>query len=187
MKPQPATVESRLKSWRDLSATMRAALEGKLKGLYGAERDETAFDALAFDKQQALLVLVKRWRELKLWEAVRRVENVYGEGGVGMNFAAWPLLKSTLDRRDDFTRLFASHSDTSGGFLERGRRLAALHILYVEERDERRWAAHFDLYNPWVSPMNAWRHLLHEKMRGETPDWRVIRDALWDGAGGRLP
>jgi hypothetical protein len=176
-RSSPVTARREL-SWRELDAGVRAALEGKLKGLYGAERDEIAFDALSVDKQQALLLTVRRWRELELWETVRRVSNVYGMGGVGMNFTAWPLLASTLDRRSDFTRLFAKHGDTSGGFLERGRRLAALHILYVDGGDERSWAAHFDLYNPWVSPMNAWRHLLHEKMRRETPDWRVIRDAL---------
>ena len=162
-----------------MSAATRAALERKLEGLYGATRDETAFDALAVDKQQALLILVRRWRELNLWETVRRVENVYGIGGVGMNFAAWPLLESTLDRRDDFTRWFATHGDTAGGFLERGRARGALHVLYVDGT-ERRWAAHFDLYNPWVSPINAWRHLLHEKMRGETPDWQAIKAALWN-------
>lgn len=165
--------------WRELTPDTRASLERKLEGLYGNERDESAFDALAVDKQQALLIIVRRWRELKLWDTVRRVENVYGEGGTGMNFAAWPLLESTLRRRNDFTRLFARHGDTTGGFLERGKGRGSLHILYVDER-ERRWAAHFDLYNPWASPLNAWRHMLHEKIRHETPGWRVIRSALWN-------
>lgn len=165
--------------WRELTLERRAALERKLEGLYGYERDEDAFDSLSVDKQQALLLLARRWRDLKLWDAVRRVTNVYGEGGVGMNFTAWPLLESTLRRRGDFTRWFAAHGDTAGGFLERGRQRASLHILYVEDAG-RRWAAHFDLYNPWASPINAWRHLLHEKLRQETPDWRVIRAALWD-------
>jgi hypothetical protein len=172
--------ETRL-TWRELTPDTRAALERKLEGLYGHERDETAFDALVVDKQQALLILVRRWRELRLWDTVRRVTNVYGEGGVGMNFDAWPLLESTLRRRDDFTRWFATHGDTTGGYLERKKLLGSLHVLYVDD-ERRHWAAHFDLYNPWASPMNAWRHLLHEKLRRETPDWRVIRAALWDPA-----
>ena len=172
-------------SWRELNADARAALQGKLEGLYGHERDESAFDALAVDKQQALLILVRRLRELKLWDTVRRVENVSGEGGTGMNFAAWPLLESTLRRRKDFTSWFATHGDTAGGFLERGKALAALHILYVEDGERRSWAAHFDLYNPWASPASAWRHLLHEKLRHETPGWRAIRAALWNR--GRAP
>lgn len=178
-------VEARL-GWRELDAETRASLQGKLAGLYGHERDESAFDSLAVDKQQALLILMRRFAELKLWDTVRRVENVYGEGGTGMNFAAWPLLESTLRRRDDFTAWFATHGDTTGGFLERGRTRAALHLLYVDDAgrqqqpEQRRWAAHFDLYNPWASPVNAWRHLLHEKLRHETPGWRVIKSALWN-------
>jgi hypothetical protein len=177
--------EARLLRWRDLSPRTRAALARRLEGLYGHERDESAFDSLAVDKQQALLIFARRWRELKLWDVVRRVENVYGEGGVGINFSAWPLLESTLRGRGDFTPWFAAHRDTDGGFLERGRPRAALHILYVDDV-ERRWAAHFDLYNPWSSPVNAWRHLLHEKIRGETPGWRNISAALWDSPGERL-
>lgn len=186
MKPRPSPgTEPRL-SWRELKIETRAALEGKLRGLYGASGDESAFDGLTVEKQQALLILVRRWRELELWETVRRVLNVYGEGGVGMNFAAWPLLRSTLDRRDDFTRRFAAHTNTSGGFVEREQSRGALHILYVDDREERHWAAHFDLYNPWSSPLNAWRHLWHEKLGRETPDWRTIRNALWDQTGDRL-
>ena len=168
--------------WHDLTPATRAALEGKLAGLYGHEQDDEAFDSLAVDKQQALLIFVRRLRELKLWDAVRRVENVYGEGGTGMNFAAWPLLESTLRGRADFTTWFARHTDTAGGFLERHRASAALHILYVDEEGKRRWAAHFDLYNPWASPLNAWRHLLHEKVRRGTPGWRTISAALWGSA-----
>lgn len=172
-------------NWRELKGDARAGLERKLEGLYGHERDESAFDSLAVDKQQALLILMRRLRELKLWDAVRRVENVYGEGGTGMNFSAWPFLESTLRRRDDFTDWFATHGDTQGGFIERGRARAALHILYVEG-EPRRWAVHFDLYNPWASPLNAWRHLLREKLRRETPGWRVIRTALWNSAEDRV-
>jgi hypothetical protein len=169
--------------WQELDAETRAALEGKLEGLYGQQNDEQAFDSLAVDKQQALLIFVRRLNELKLWETVRRIENVYGEGGTGINFAAWPLLESTLRGRADFTTWFASHGDTDGGFLERGRSRASLHILFVNKDGQRLWAAHFDLYNPWASPLNAWRHLLHEKVHHETPDWRAISAALWNPAG----
>lgn len=164
--------------WRELPVRMQESLNRRLEGLYGATRDEEAFNALAVDKQWALLILARRFLELKLWEAVRRVENVYGEGGVGMNFDAWPVLDSTLKRRKDFTSRFANHGDTTGGFIERGVGRASLHILYVDN-GKRRWAAHFDLYNPWASPANAWRHLLNEKFRGYTPDWRAIGASIW--------
>jgi hypothetical protein len=168
--------------WQELSPRTREALERRLEGLYGAENDERAFDALAVDKQQALLIIARRFFELDLWPVVRRVENVYGEGGVGMNFAAWPVLKSTLERRRDFTQRFARHRDTNGGFLETGVGRASLHVLYVDG-ETRKWAAHFDLYNPWASPLNAWRHLLHEKLRGYTPGWRAIGSSLWSSRG----
>ena len=153
-------------------------MECKLEGLYGGASDETVFDQLTVDKQQALLILVRRFQDLMLWNAVRRIENLYGEGGVGMNFLAWPYLKSTLERRANFTTFFARHRKTTRGFIERGTRRAALHILYSEERASKIWEAHFDLYNPWSSPLNAWHHLLHEKIRRETPDWRIIGASL---------
>lgn len=168
--------QARLK-WRALSPGLRAALDRKLERLYGGADEESIFDQLAFDKQQALLILVRRFRALRLWEMVKRIENVYGEGGVGMNFRAWPCVKSTLERRNDFTKWFANHRDTSHGFIEKGTRHASLHILCSDSR-ERRWAAHFDLYNPLASPLNAWRHLLHEKFRGRTPGWQAIGASL---------
>lgn len=168
----------RILTWRELSVETRTALAGRLKGLYGRETDESAFDALALDKQQALLILLRRFGELRLWQTVRRVENVYGEGGVGMNFAVWPCIKSTLERSRIFTAWFASHGDTTGGYIERGVGRASLHVLYVDN-GERKWAAHFDLYNPWASPANAWRHLVHEKLRHYRPDWRAIISSLW--------
>ncbi len=172
------TTPSRL-SWLDLDSETRAALEGKLKGLFGWEKEGSVFESLSVDKQQALLILLKRFQELSLWDAVRRVTNVYGEGGVGMDFAAWPMLKSRLERRRDFTRHFAAHHDNSGGFLEWSERgKAALHVVYIDG-EERRWAAHFDLYNPFASPLNAVRHLYHEKLRRELPDWRQIGASLW--------
>lgn len=169
--------------WDGLTDEAREALSGKLKGMYGAPGDREAFDNLALDKQQALLLLAHRLSELDLWRTVRRVENVYGKGGVGMNFSAWPELTYRLCSRVDFTTRFARHKDNHGGFLERKRRLASLHFLYVDDGG-RRWAAHFDLYNPWASPMNALRHLFYEKLRGVTPDWRAVRSALLVGTKG---
>jgi hypothetical protein len=164
--------------WRELPPSTRDALYRKLEGLYDNARDEDAFDSLAVDKQRALLILARRFIELDLWTIVRRVGNVYGEGGVGMDFKAWPLLHSTLSRRRDFTSRFANHGNTTGGFIERGVGRASLHVLYVDN-GERRWAAHFDMYNPWASPANAWRHLVIEKLRGYTPDWRAIGASIW--------
>ncbi|HEX8143260.1 MAG TPA: hypothetical protein VF553_11735 [Pyrinomonadaceae bacterium] len=173
--------------WRELPRFLQDALHRKLEDLYGYARDEDAFDSLALDKQQALLILARRFIELDLWSAVRRVSNVYGEGGVGMNFDAWPVLHSTLSRHRQFTARLANHSDTTGGFIERGVGRASLHLLYVDkEGEERRWAAHFDLYNPWASPVNAMRHLFVEKLRGYTPDWRVIGASIWGEQGGVL-
>ncbi len=163
--------------WHELSVETLEALEGKLKGLYGAARDDMAFENLAVDKQQALLLVMHRLRELDLWRQVRRVENVYGVGGVGMNFSAWPELASALRGRRDFTTRFARHRDNQGGFIELGRAAASLHFLYTDA-GERRWSVHFDLYNPWSSPLNACRHLLYEKLMGVVPDWRAIRKAL---------
>jgi hypothetical protein len=179
MSATAAAAKAERLNWRELSADTRHALAGRLKGLYERAADESAFDQLALDKQQALLILLRRFRELNLWETVRRVENVYGLGGVGMNFAVWPFIKSTLERRADFTSWFARHRDTTAGWIERNRGCASLHVLYVDEGTERKWAAHFDLYNPWASPMNAWRHLLHEKFRRYTPDWHAISYSLW--------
>ncbi len=165
--------------WRELSSEARGLLEGKLRGLYGHAQDEAAFDNLATDKQQALLLIAGRLHHLKLWESVRRVGNVYGTNGVGMNFEAWPELVSRLRSRNDFTRLFARHRGNAGGFIERGRAHATVHFLYQENKaNERLWAVHFDLYNPLFSPGGAWRHLLREKVGGLTPDWRMVRAAL---------
>lgn len=177
-KSEPAPLR-----WQELAPQTREAFARRLEGLYGAASDEDAFDSLAVDKQQALLILGRRFYELDLWQTVRRIENVYGEGGVGMNFTPWPVLKSTLESREDFTQRFARHRDTTAGFIETGVGKASLHILYVDDEKGRHWAAHFDLYNPWASPLNAWRHLLNEKMRGYTPDWRAIGSSLWSSGG----
>ncbi|HEX8889659.1 MAG TPA: hypothetical protein VF779_10800 [Pyrinomonadaceae bacterium] len=163
--------------WRDLTEDEREALDRKLEGLYGGGSTENVFDSLAVDKQQALLILMRRLSVLELWSAVRCIENLYGMGGVGMSFDAWPFIKSSLERREDFTTWFARHRATSLGFIEKGTNRASLHLLR-DEGTEGSWEAHFDLYNPWASPLNAWRHLLHEKIRRETPDWRVVGIAL---------
>jgi hypothetical protein len=168
--------ESRLR-WSDVSQGTREGLERKIRGLYGAADERAAFDNLEIDKQQSLLLLMRRLQKLSLWELVRRVENVYGEGGVGMGFRAWPGLLSELQRRRDFTTRFASHRESAGGFIERGCVQASLHFLY-QEKGERIWAVHFDLYNPWSSPLNALRHLFYEKIKGTTPDWRMVRACL---------
>jgi hypothetical protein len=174
---EPERVRATALRWHDLTDRSRAALDRKLEGMYGGGMGETVFDALAIDKQQALLILMRRFSALELWSTVRRIENLYGLGGVGMNFTAWPFIKSTLERRSDFTTWFARHRKTSAGFIERRTGRASLHILR-DEGSESRWQAHFDLYNPWASPLNAWRHLLHEKIRRETPDWSIIGAAL---------
>jgi hypothetical protein len=164
--------------WADLDQETRAALDGKLDGLYGYGPTPVAFDSIPVDKQQALLLLMRRLIALKLWDAVRRIDNVYGEGGVGMYFTAWPFLNSALRSRKDFTSLLARHSDNSGGFLEKSRVNATLHFLYIDqtgpERGERHWHVHFDLHGPWGSPLSTARHLWREKFRAQHPNWRVI-------------
>lgn len=163
--------------WRDFSIETRVLLENKLDGLYGLEEDERAFDSLVIDKQQALLILAQRLDVLGLWRDVLCIENVYGEGGVGLNFIARTGLLRRLRRRADFTTRFATHRDTLAGFLEKGRGQAVLHFLY-HERKPHRWGVHFDLYSPFDFPFNAWRHLWWEKILGRTPNWQLIQAAL---------
>jgi len=160
-------------TWLDLSAELREHLNGKLVGLWGAPTDAAAFESWPVDKQQALILLAERMRQVGLWRLVRNVTNVYGEGGVGIQFLAWPMIESTLQRRKDFTRLFANHKDTSGGFYEKRRDSAVLHFLY-QDGDPRTWYVHFDLYSPVHSPRSALKHLRHEFLGKLTPDWRMI-------------
>ena len=163
--------------WSELADDLREALKGKLAGLWDAATDEAAFDALSIDKQQALLLIMMRLQEKDLWHLVRNIVNVYGEGGVGIEFIPWPLLESTLARSREFTSRWARHRDTSGGFYEKSRTNAVLHFLYVDATP-RRWYVHFDLHSPVHSAASVIRHLRHELIRKTTPDWRMIKEAL---------
>jgi hypothetical protein len=163
--------------WCELRTDVCQALTGKLVGLWDAPSDEYAFDSLSIDKQQALILMLHRLDAKTLWQAVKRIDNVYGEGGVGIGFTAWPFIESTLSRRRDFTRLFANHKDTSGGFYEKGRAQAVLHFLY-QKGDPRKWYVHFDLYSPVHSLSSALRHFRHEFLGKVKPDWRIIRQHL---------
>lgn len=169
--------DSGVMSWRDLPIELREALTGKLIGLWGAPSDEAAFDNLTLDKQQALLIIVSRLLEKKLWQIINKVDNIYGEGGVGIGFSAWPFVISTLSKRKDFTRRMANHKDTTGGFYEKGRAQSVLHFLYVDGKPQK-WYVHFDLYSPVHSPVSALKHLRHEFIGKLTPDWRMIKDSL---------
>lgn len=163
--------------WADLSDATKELLAGKLAGLWGAPSDEAAFDSWALDKKQALLLILTRLHAKGLWRLVKRITNVYGEGGVGLQFEAWPMIESTLSRRRDFTRRFANHGDTDGGFYEKQRGAAILHFLF-QNGEPRVWYVHFDLYSPIHSPASIWRHMRHEWLGKLTPDWRMIAEHL---------
>lgn len=164
-------------TWRTLSPETRELLSGRLVGIWGAASDEAAFDSWPLDKQQALLLLAERLSEKGLWQLVKQVTNVYGEGGVGIQFIAWPMIESTLKRRSDFTRRFANHKDTSGGFYEKTREDAVLHFLF-QEGEPRQWYVHFDLYSPVHSVTSALKHLRHEFIGGLRPNWQMIAKSL---------
>jgi hypothetical protein len=166
-----------LLKWDDLPLAKRELLQGRLAGLWGQPTDAAAFESWAIDKQQALILLLDRLQVKGLWHLVKRITNVYGEGGVGLQFEAWPMIESTLTRRRDFTRLMANHKDTHGGFYERRRGEAILHFLY-QEGEPRTWYVHFDLYSPVHSPGSAFRHLRHEFLGKVRPDWQMIAKYL---------
>ena len=168
-------------SWYGLPRETRELLRGKLAGLWGAESDEAAFDSLAIDKQQAVLLLLQRLQQKNLWSAIRKINNVYGEGGVGIDFFAWPYIESMLARRSDFTRRFAKRKTVSGGFYEKGPRQAVLHFLY-QTADPKQWHVHFDLYNPLYSPASAFRHIRDEYLSKNKPDWIAISRAVKNDA-----
>src|SRR4030095_13078982 len=154
-------MEARQLQWTDLSAEARELLAGKLVGLWQAPSEAAAFESWPIDKQQALILLFQRMHQKNLWHLVKQVTNVYGEGGVGIQFIAWPMIESTLKRRPDFTRRFANHKDTSGGFYEKEREDAILHFLF-QEGEPRQWYVHFDLHSPIHSLTSAYRHFRHE-------------------------
>lgn len=164
-------------AWAELSGETRWLLQGKLAGLWGVPADAASFDSLAPEKKHALLLLLKRLEAKDLWHLVRKVTNVYGEGGVGLEFEAWPMIESALSRRHDFTRWFANHKGASGGFYEKHRAESALHFLF-QEGQPRAWHVHFDLYSPIHSPRSAWKHLRYEVLARLKPDWRMIAKSL---------
>lgn len=169
--------ESSQLHWDELPLEVRDALKGRLNGLFGASSDREAFNALGQDKQEALLLILERMLAKDLWHVTRRVENVYGQGGVGMAFSAWPVIESTLARRKDFTRRFANHKDTSGGFYEKGRAECVLHFLF-QEGSPRKWYVHFDIYSPVHSIRSALRHLRIEFLGKTTPDCQRLKQSL---------
>lgn len=163
--------------WHELPYHVREALTGKLSGLWGAVSDEAAFNNFPVDKQQALLIIASRLGEKGLWQVIRKIDNVYGKGGVGIGFSTWPLIISTLKSRKDFTRFMANHKGTSGGFYEKGRADAVLHFIY-EDGPPQKWYVHFDLYSPVHSWLSAFKHLRFEFFGKLTPDWRMIEQCL---------
>jgi hypothetical protein len=173
------------RSWNSLSKVERWLLNGRLAGLYGHDNDEAAFESLSIDKQQALLLLVCRFDQLGLWERVKGIENVYGEGGVGFAFNASDDLRACIQLNPNFTSRFATHRNTEAGFLECGRRSAALHLLYVRT-DKERWEAHFDLYSPVGSFSSVIMHLFIEKLAGKTPNWLEIKEAIVENDGQQM-
>jgi len=164
-------------SWRDLPDHLREALTGKLSGLWGAVSDEAAFDGFAADKQQALLLVISRLIAKELWQVIYKIDNVYGEGGVGIGFTGTPIILTTLRGRRDFTRFLAKHTGTSGGFYEKGRGSAVLHFIY-RDGEPQKWYLHFDLYSPVHSLVSAFKHLRYERLGKVRPDWRMIQERL---------
>lgn len=168
--------------WAELAAEARAQLAGRLAGLYGHGTDESAFDSLAEDKRQTLLIFVRRFSRFGLWGGVERVTNVYGEGGVGIEFVVRKDFSATLGSHPRFTPRFAGHgADSAGGFYEKRRPRAALHFLRMRAGPNI-WAAHFDGHGPLAGPMSLLRHLWHEVVRGRTPGWREVKVLLGYGA-----
>jgi hypothetical protein len=164
--------------WAELPAETRALLAGRIGGLYGHGSDESAFDSLPVDKQQTLLIFARRFARFGLWRGVERVTNVWGEGGVGIDFVAAEDFFAAVGSHPRFTPRFAGHGGaTAGGFYEKQRARAALHFLRMRA-DPNHWAAHFDEHGPLAGPFSLLRHLWHEVFRGRTPGWRAIQTTL---------
>ena len=158
---------------------MPEIFRGKLGGMYGWGNDEDVYSNLADDKREALGLIFTRLKQVDLWNAVGRIVNVYGIGGVGVYFDATRDLKSELAQRDDFTRAFARHRDNTGGFLEKKRQHASLHFLFVDAPDgEREWHVHLDYYGPYGSVATAVQHLYYERWKKFRPDWRLMKTAV---------
>jgi hypothetical protein len=169
-------MEQRASTWAELSEEERDRYPGKLSGIYGHEGDEAAYNTLTIDKQEALKLISERLIRADLWQYVGRIVNVYGVGGVGMYFSPIGDLAAELDRRRAFTRWFARHHDNSGGFLEKRRKQASLHFLYIDPPDsEREWHVHLDLYGGWGSVITAVQHLYWERWKKYRPDWRIMK------------
>ena len=163
--------------WDELPEALRDDLSDKIRGLYGHASAAAAFESLATDKRQALLLFAARLSDLNLWGEIRQVESVYGVGGVGMSFRARRGLAHALAAHGRFTARFAAHGDCEAGFFETGRPRAALHFLRMNGGASL-WSIHFDLHAPAATPLSALRHFWSEKVRGRTPDWVAIKSAL---------
>src|SRR5258708_35934911 len=96
-----AEQDTNSRCWSGLPSEIRESLTGKLAGLWQSPTDAAAFDSWTLDKQQAMLLLLGRLQAKGLWNLVRQIANVYGEGGVGIQFLAWPMIESALSRRKD--------------------------------------------------------------------------------------
>jgi len=163
-------------TWAELPESIRGRLEGKLRGLYGHDEDETAFASVPQDKREALVLLMRRLVGLDLWKSVGKIVNVYGRGGVGMYFSATSDLGAELGRRRDFTRKFARHRDNSGGFIEKARRRASLHFLFIDNGSGARdWHVHLDFYGPMGSSLSTAQHLYYERWQKFRPDWQIMK------------
>lgn len=161
-------------TWGELPESIRSSLQGKLAGLYGYGEAETAFAAVTQDKREALVLLMRRLVGLDLWKCVGKIVNVYGQGGVGMYFSATSDLHSALRSRRDFTQRFARHRDNTGGFLEKKRRRASLHFLYIDDRSGNRdWHVHLDFYGPSGS---FFQHFYYERWQKFRPDWQSMKE-----------
>lgn len=162
--------------WSELSEEERLRYQGRLSGLWGHKGDEAAYDSLTRDKQEALALISERLVKLDLWKSVGKIVNVYGCSGVGFYFGATTDLEAELSRRPKFTRTFARHHDNTGGFIEKGRKRASLHFLYIDpEQGEREWHAHLDLYGPYGSMLTTAQHLYYERWKRFRPDWKLMK------------
>lgn len=164
--------------WAELSEQRRLQYRGKLSGLFGHHGDEAAYDSLPRDKQEALALLADRLITLDLWQRIARIVNVYGKGGVGINFIADSGFENLLAGRKDFTWRFARR-DNTGGFFEKWRTRASLHFLFKEDaKGERDWHVHFDVYGPMGSLVSVIQHLYYERFGKLRPDWRTIQNLI---------